>query len=76
MNAVEFNLPDGSAPHPDFANTVKAKALDKGLILITCGVFGNVIRFLAPITIQDDVFNEALDILETSIADARSELGA
>lgn len=76
MNAVEFNLPDGSAPHPDFANTVKAKALNKGLILLTCGVFGNVIRFLAPITIQDDVFNEALDILEASIADARSELGA
>lgn len=76
MNAVEFNFPDGSAPHPDFANTVKAKALNKGLILLTCGVFGNVIRFLAPITIQNDVFTEALDILEASIADARSELGA
>jgi delta 1-pyrroline-5-carboxylate dehydrogenase len=40
------------------------KALEKGLILLTCGVYGNVIRFLAPITIQDNVFNEALDIIE------------
>jgi 4-aminobutyrate aminotransferase len=34
---------------------------------LTCGVYGNVIRFLAPITIQDSVMNEALDILESSI---------
>ena len=45
MNAIEFNLPDSSAPYPEFAN--KAKALQKGLILLTCGMFGNVIRFLA-----------------------------
>lgn len=74
MNAVEFNLADGSAPHPDFAHAVKAHALKKGLILLTCGVYGNVIRFLAPVTIQDSVFNEALDILEASVADARAEL--
>ncbi len=67
MNAVEFNIAGSSTPNPDFANTVKAKALEKGLILLTCGVYGNVIRFLAPITIQDEVFSEALDILETSI---------
>jgi len=76
MNAVEFNLPGGSAPHPDFANSVKAHALKKGLILLTCGVFGNVIRFLAPITIQDEVFSEALDVVERSIADARAEIGS
>ncbi len=75
MNAVEFNLPDGTAPYPDFANAVKASALKKGLILLTCGVYGNVIRFLAPVTIQDDVFNEAIDILDASIRDVRSELG-
>ena len=53
------------------ANAVRLKALDKGLILLTCGVYGNVIRFLAPITIQDGVMNEALDILESSIREAR-----
>ena len=51
---------------------MRLKALDKGLILLTCGVHGNVIRFLAPITIQDGVFAEALDILEASILEARA----
>ena len=52
---------------------MRLKALEEGLILLTCGVYGNVIRFLAPITIQDDVFTEALDLLEESIAAARKD---
>lgn len=71
MNAVEFNIAGGTAPNPDFANTVKAEAMKRGLILLTCGVYGNVIRFLAPVTIQDNIFNEALDILEDSMKAAK-----
>ncbi|MCZ8545687.1 4-aminobutyrate--2-oxoglutarate transaminase [Mesorhizobium qingshengii] len=67
MNAVEFNDVKKGLPSAEIANAVRLKALDKGLILLTCGVYGNVIRFLAPITIQDGVMNEALDILESSI---------
>lgn len=73
MNAVEFNVPGGTTPNAEFANKVREKALDKGLILLTCGVYGNVIRFLAPITIQDEVFSEALDILEDVLRDCASE---
>ncbi|MER8475903.1 4-aminobutyrate--2-oxoglutarate transaminase [Mesorhizobium sp. M1163] len=72
MNAVEFNDVTKGLPSPEIANAVRLKALDKGLILLTCGVYGNVIRFLAPITIQDGVMNEALDILESSIREARA----
>jgi 4-aminobutyrate aminotransferase len=71
MVAVEFNTADGSAPSPDFTQKVRAEALKRNLILLTCGVCGNVIRFLAPITIQDDVFAEALGIIEAAIAAAR-----
>ncbi len=70
MNAVEFNDATTTLPSADFANKVRLIALDKGLILLTCGVHGNVIRFLSPITIQDGVFSEALDILETSLIEA------
>ena len=70
MNAVEFNDVTTKLPSADFANKVRLIALDKGLILLTCGVHGNVIRFLSPITIQDGVFNEALDILEASMIEA------
>jgi 4-aminobutyrate aminotransferase len=65
MNAVEFNV--GGKPSADFANKVRTEALKRGLILLTCGVYGNVIRFLSPITIQDEVFTEALGKLEDSI---------
>ena len=72
MNAVEFNDVKTKLPSAEFANNVRLKALDKGLILLTCGVYGNVIRFLAPITIQDNVMTEALDILEGAIRAARA----
>ncbi|WP_112873524.1 4-aminobutyrate--2-oxoglutarate transaminase [Paracoccus endophyticus] len=69
MNAVEFNV--GSRPSPEFTNKVREEALSRGLILLTCGVYGNVIRFLPPLTVPDAVFDEALDILEASIRAAR-----
>ncbi|MBT0777968.1 4-aminobutyrate--2-oxoglutarate transaminase [Paracoccus sp. pheM1] len=71
MNAVEFNIAGTDRPSPDFANRVREEALARKLILLTCGVHGNVIRFLAPLTIPDAVFDEALDILEASIQAAR-----
>jgi 4-aminobutyrate aminotransferase len=67
MNAVEFNVPGSKTPDSEFAAKVRESALDKGLILLTCGVYGNVIRFLAPITIENEVFGEALDILEDTL---------
>ncbi|MEV8468831.1 4-aminobutyrate--2-oxoglutarate transaminase [Fluviibacterium sp. DFM31] len=71
MVAAEFNTADGSAPDAEFANRVRAEGLKRNLILLTCGVYGNVVRFLAPITIPDDVFAEGLDILEASIEAAK-----
>ena len=72
MNAVEFNVAGSDKPNPDMANRVREEALKRNLILLTCGVYGNVIRFLAPLTIPDDVFGEALDILEDSVKAARA----
>jgi 4-aminobutyrate aminotransferase len=72
MVAAEFNTKDGKAPNPDLANGIRLEALKRGLVLLTCGVHGNVIRFLAPITVPDDVFSEGMDILEESIAAARA----
>ncbi len=71
MVAAEFNTPDGKAPNPEMTNRVRQEALKRNLILLSCGVYGNVIRFLAPLTIEDEIFAEALDILEESIQAAR-----
>jgi 4-aminobutyrate aminotransferase len=67
MLAVEFCQPGGNTPDPDFAKKVQARALERGLVLLTCGVYGNVIRFLFPLTIPDAVFSEGLSILESSL---------
>jgi 4-aminobutyrate aminotransferase len=66
MVAVEFMAPGGD-PDPAFARQVQARAMDGGLLLLTCGVHANVIRFLFPLTIQDQTFEEALAILEEAM---------
>ncbi|WP_052512909.1 4-aminobutyrate--2-oxoglutarate transaminase [Paracoccus sanguinis] len=71
MNAVEFNVAGTDTPSPEFTNKVREEALKRGLILLTCGVYGNVIRFLPPLTVPDAVFDEALGLLEDSIRAAR-----
>ena len=68
MLAVEFCQPGGNTPDAEFTKTVKARALDKGLMLLTCGVHSNVIRFLFPLTVPEPVFKEGLAILESSLA--------
>ena len=76
MVAVEFNRVGGAAgsetPDPDFTKKVQAEALKRGLILLTCGVNANVIRFLFPLTIQEPVFLEAMEILRASLRGARA----
>ncbi|MAM13566.1 MAG: 4-aminobutyrate--2-oxoglutarate transaminase [Rhizobiaceae bacterium] len=67
MVAIEFMTAEG-APNPDMTNAVRLEAQKRGLILLTCGVYGNVIRFLAPLTIEEEVLAEGVDILEASIA--------
>ena len=67
MVACEFANPETGAPDADRARQVQQAALKKGLLLLTCGVYGNVIRFLFPLTIQDSVFEEGLQIVEQVI---------
>lgn len=70
MVAVEFNDPATGKPDPDFTKRVQAKALEQGLILLTCGVYGNVLRLLYPLTTPDAIFDEALGILADALAAA------
>ncbi len=69
MVACEFCDATG-APDLGFTKSVQARALAAGLILLSCGTEGNVLRFLFPLTIEDAVFEEALGILELSLREA------
>lgn len=72
MVAAEFFDPATGAPSPDAAKRVQQAALGEGLILLSCGVYANVIRFLYPLTTEDAVFDEALDMLDRALAKAQS----
>ncbi len=70
MIAAEFFDPTTNEPSMDAVKRVQQSALAEGLILLTCGVYGNAIRFLYPLTIQDEIFDEALDIIDRALAKA------
>lgn len=67
MVAVEFMKPGTDLPDPEFAKKAQTYALEHGLILLTCGMYYNVMRFLFPLTIEDAVFDEAMNTLEASL---------
>jgi 4-aminobutyrate aminotransferase len=66
MVAVEFNDAQGN-PDADFTKRVQAEALKRKLILLTCGVNANVVRFLFPLTTTQAVFDEAMGLLTESL---------
>ena len=60
----------GNAPAPELAKKVAARALENGLIILSCGIYGNTIRLLAPLTIPPEHLEEGLDALEQALLDA------
>lgn len=66
MIAAEFCDAATGEPNAAAAQRVQKKALEQGLLLLTCGQYGNVIRFLYPLTIPQDQFVKALDIIKAA----------
>ncbi len=67
MLAIEFRDPATGAPDAGFLQGVLKRALDQGLLLLSCGMYGNVIRLLYPLTIEDAQFDKGLDILAAAL---------
>jgi 4-aminobutyrate aminotransferase/(S)-3-amino-2-methylpropionate transaminase len=59
-----------SDPDPETTRRVTARALEGGLVVLACGMYGNVIRILVPLTASDDNVDEGLDILEEAMREA------
>jgi 4-aminobutyrate aminotransferase/(S)-3-amino-2-methylpropionate transaminase len=68
MQAIEF-VTDGASkrPDPDRATRIMERARENGLLVIKCGVYRNIVRFLAPIVLSDADLDEALRILREAI---------
>ena len=76
MIAIELRDPKTNQPAPELTSAIQKTALEKGLILLTCGVYSNVIRFLYPLTIPEAQFEDALKILSNSMRESLSALSA
>jgi 4-aminobutyrate aminotransferase/(S)-3-amino-2-methylpropionate transaminase len=68
MLAVELTSPGGLRPDPAATARVAAACHAAGLIVLTCGTFGNVLRFLPPLVIPEHLLDEGLTILEEAFA--------
>jgi 4-aminobutyrate aminotransferase len=55
---------------PDLAQKITAAAFERGLLLLSCGLYGNVLRLLPPLTVTDEELARGLQLLEESLAAA------
>ncbi|HLI80027.1 MAG TPA: 4-aminobutyrate--2-oxoglutarate transaminase [Candidatus Binataceae bacterium] len=75
MLAMEFVKHRASKePAPELAKSITAKAAERGLIVISCGLYANVVRVLMPLTMSLEVADEGLGILEASMLDSIAKL--
>ncbi|PAU73041.1 4-aminobutyrate--2-oxoglutarate transaminase [Vreelandella alkaliphila] len=63
MAALDIVAAD-QTPDPELAAAMCKRAREKGLILLSCGLYGNTLRFLMPVTIEDSILEEGLAIVE------------
>ncbi|MCV7065699.1 4-aminobutyrate--2-oxoglutarate transaminase [Mycolicibacterium farcinogenes] len=71
MIAVELVKAGTTEPDADLAKRLSALAHAQGLVVLTCGTYGNVLRFLPPLSMPDHLLDEGLDILAAVFAETR-----
>ena len=71
MIAMELVTDGGSKePNAALAGAVSRGCFERGVVTLTCGTYGNVFRFLPPLSISDELLHEAMDVLEEAFAAA------
>jgi 4-aminobutyrate aminotransferase/(S)-3-amino-2-methylpropionate transaminase len=68
MQAIELVVPGTLEPDPDSAGRIATACLRAGVIVLTCGTWGSVIRLLPPLVISDQLLEESLDVLSEAAA--------
>ena len=71
MMAAEFVNPETGEPDAALTGAVAKACIAEGVIVLTCGTFGNVIRFLPPLSIGDELLNDGLDVVAAALANAQ-----
>jgi len=68
MMAIELCAPGTTDPDPVRTAAVSAYCHSRGVVTLTCGTWGNVFRFLPPLSISDDLLHEAFDVVAEAFA--------
>lgn len=68
MQAIELVLPGTKTPHPEAMQKTVKYAQSKGVLFLTAGTYGNVIRFLPPLVISDELLADAMSVLDEALA--------
>jgi 4-aminobutyrate aminotransferase/(S)-3-amino-2-methylpropionate transaminase len=68
MIAVELVKSGTAEPDPGLTKALCAKAHSQGVLVLSCGTFGNILRFLPPLSISDELLKEGLDVLADALA--------
>jgi 4-aminobutyrate aminotransferase/(S)-3-amino-2-methylpropionate transaminase len=69
MIGIEFVEPGTKAPYAAAVKQVIAACAAQGVLVISCGTFGNVIRLLPPLSISEALLDDGLSVLESAIRD-------
>jgi 4-aminobutyrate aminotransferase/(S)-3-amino-2-methylpropionate transaminase len=67
MLAIELVQAGSKEPNPELTKAVAAACLKEGVIILTCGTYGNVIRLLPPLVITDELLLDGLNVLAAAI---------
>ena len=67
MMAMELVIPGTREPAPETARAIAAHCHAQGVLVLVCGTYGNVIRLLPPLVIDDDLLAEALGVVESAV---------
>jgi 4-aminobutyrate aminotransferase/(S)-3-amino-2-methylpropionate transaminase len=68
MQAIELVKPGTKDPNPEAMSAIVKYCQSKGVLVLTAGTYGNVVRFLPPIVITDELLKDALGVLEEALA--------
>ncbi|CAB4632208.1 unannotated protein [freshwater metagenome] len=71
MQAIELVREGSKEPNPEAVNAVVKYCQSKGVLILTAGTYNNVIRFLPPLVITDELLRDALGVLEEAFASLR-----
>ncbi|MEG2927546.1 MAG: 4-aminobutyrate--2-oxoglutarate transaminase [Glutamicibacter sp.] len=70
MVAMEFVKAGGKEPDAELTKAIAAECLAQGVLILTCGTYGNVVRLLPPLVIGDELLEDAFNVLEDAIRKA------